>query len=373
MRTKAYIVAGEVSGDNHGAGLMSELINTCKDIEFYGMGGPSMINYSDRVQNWINESAVVGFWEVIKKYRYFKKVFDEVVQEIENLKPEVVILVDYPGFNLRLAESIRQRGIDTKIVYYISPQVWAWKRGRVKRMAKTIDLMLCLFPFEVSFYEGSSLDAKFVGHPISETLGSLRSQNQRNTNLVALLPGSREREVEKIFPVMLDAAKQVLKFEPNVHFEASAASKKCEEKMKTMALEKEVPCKVSFGNANELMSKASCGAVASGTATLEAPFLGLPYCLVYKVSTPTYFLAKGLIAVNFLGMANLLAERELVREFIQYDANPEKISSELLRLIVSDEERCCLSENLKEVTQPLAQAGAYATAAKSLINAIELQ
>ena len=210
MNIKAYIVAGEVSGDNHGSGLMSEMINLCEGIEFYGMGGPAMANYSNRVQNWIGESAVVGFWEVIKKYRYFKRLFDKVIQEIEDLDPEVVILVDYPGFNLRLAEAIRQRGIDTKIVYYISPQVWAWKRGRIKRMAINIDCMLCLFPFEVTFFEGSGLDARFVGHPIAETLADLRDQNLRDDNVVALLPGSRDREIEKIFPVMLDAAKDVL-------------------------------------------------------------------------------------------------------------------------------------------------------------------
>ena len=373
MNIKAYIVAGEVSGDNHGSGLMSEMINLCEGIEFYGMGGPSMANYSNRVQNWINESAVVGFWEVIKKYRYFKRLFDEVIQEIEDLDPEVVILVDYPGFNLRLAEAIRQRGIDTKIVYYISPQVWAWKRGRIKRMAINIDCMLCLFPFEVTFFEGSGLDARFVGHPIAETLADLRDENLRDDNVVALLPGSRDREIEKIFPVMLDAAKDVLKIEPDIHFEASAASEKCAERMKAMALEKEVPCKVSLGNANELMSRASCGAVASGTATLEAAFLGLPYCLVYKVSNLTYFLAKGLIAVNFLGMANLLAGRELVREFLQFEANSEKISSELLRLIVSKDERNTLSENLKKVTSPLAQTGAYETAAKTVFEALNQQ
>ena len=204
-------------------------------------------------------------------------MYKRQIQEIEDLDPEVVILVDYPGFNLRLAEAIRQRGIDTKIVYYISPQVWAWKRGRIKRMAINIDCMLCLFPFEVTFFEGSGLDARFVGHPIAETLADLRDQNLRDDNVVALLPGSRDREIEKIFPVMLDAAKDVLKIEPDIHFEASAASEKCAERMKAMALEKEVPCKVSLGNANELMSRASCGAVASGTATL---------CLLYTSPSP---------------------------------------------------------------------------------------
>ena len=155
MGSKVYIVAGEVSGDNHGSGLMTEMDALDSEIQFYGMGGPDMAKHSQSVKNWISDSAVVGFWEVIKKYRFFKEVFDRVVQEIEDVDPDMVILVDYPGFNLRLAEAIKRRGIKTKVVYYISPQVWAWKRGRVKRMAQTIDCILCLFPFEVAFFNGS--------------------------------------------------------------------------------------------------------------------------------------------------------------------------------------------------------------------------
>ena len=371
MRSKIYIVAGEVSGDNHGAGLMAEMDAIDSEIQFHGMGGPDMANHSKSIKNWISDSAVVGFWEVIKKYGFFKKVFDEVVQEIEGVNPDLVILVDYPGFNLRLAEAITRRGIETKIVYYISPQVWAWKRGRVKRMAETIDCMLCLFPFEVPFYNGSGLEAKFVGHPLADSLGHLRSDGKRSEKLVALLPGSRDREIEKIFPVMLDSARDILKIDPSICFSASAASEKGAEKMREMVLAKEVPCDVNVGNAHELMVKASCGAVASGTATIEAAFLGLPYCLVYKVSALTYLLARALISVKFLGMANILAGREVVREFLQTDATPEKVSSELLRLIVSSEERKSLSEELKEVTNPLAESGCYALAAEETLEVIK--
>lgn len=373
MGSKVYIVAGEVSGDNHGSGLMTEMGALDSEIQFYGMGGPDMANHSQSVKNWISDSAVVGFWEVIKKYRFFKEVFDRVVQEIEDVDPDMVILVDYPGFNLRLAEAIKRRGIKTKVVYYISPQVWAWKRGRVKRMAQTIDCILCLFPFEVAFFNGSGLEARFVGHPLADTLGQFRSDGKRDKNLVALLPGSRDREIEKIFPVMLDAAKDILKIEPGICFSASAASEKGAQKMKAMVSEKAVPCEVSVGNAYELMTKASCGAVASGTATIEAAFLGLPYCLVYKVSALTYILAKGLIAVKFLGMANILADREVVREFLQADATSEKVSSELLRLIVSPEERKFLSEELKEITHPLAETGAYARTAEACLEIIKLK
>ena len=371
MSRKIYIVAGEVSGDNHGSGLMRAINTHDKAVQFSGLGGPEMKKISESVRDWTDDSAVVGFWEVIKKYGFFKKVFDQVLNEIENVAPDTVILVDYPGFNLRLAEAIRKRGIETKIVYYISPQVWAWKPGRVTRMAKVIDLMLCLFPFEVSFFEGSGLDAQFVGHPLSETLGEFRGNAKRDTELIALLPGSRNREVEKIFPLLLGAADEIRKMMPEMRFVASAANRACEEKMKGMVKNSGVPCKVSVGKSHELMSVASCGAVASGTATLEAAFLGLPYCLVYKVSGFTYYLAKGLISVNFLGMANLLAGRELVRELIQFDASSEKIASEIMRLIESKEERELLSKELEAITEPLAEPGAYERAAIATLGVIE--
>ena len=371
MSRKIYIVAGEVSGDNHGSGLMRAIRSHDKSAQFSGVGGPSMEKISKSIRNWTDDSAVVGFWEVIKKYRFFKGVFDQVLDEIESIVPDTVVLVDYPGFNLRLAEAIKKRGIQTKIVYYISPQVWAWKRGRVTRMAKVIDLMLCLFPFEVSFYERSGLEAQFVGHPLSEALEKFRSDSKRDNELIALLPGSRDREVEKIFPLLLGAASEIKKIMPKMRFAASAANRACEEKMKDMVQSSGVPCKVSVGKSHELMSVSCCGAVASGTATLEAAFLGLPYCLVYKVSAFTYYLAKGLIAVNFLGMANILAGRELVRELIQYDASPGKIASEILRLIGSKEERELLSRELKEITEPLAEVGAYDRAAIATIGVIK--
>ena len=371
MSRKIYIVAGEVSGDNHGSGLMRAIRSHDKSVQFSGIGGPCMEEVSKSVRNWTDDSAVVGFWEVIKKYRFFKEVFDQVLDEIERIAPDTVVLVDYPGFNLRLAEAIRKRGIETKIVYYISPQVWAWKRGRVTRMAKVIDLVLCLFPFEVSFYERSGLEAQFVGHPLSEALGKFRGKAKRDNELIALLPGSRNREVEKIFPLLLGAANEIRKIMPEMRFAASAANLVCEEKMKSMVQSAGLSCKVSVGKSHELMSVASCGAVASGTATLEAAFLGLPYCLVYKVSGFTYYLAKGLIAVNFLGMANILAGRELVRELIQYDASPEKIASEILRLIESKEKRDLLSKELESITEPLAEPGSYERAAIATLGVIK--
>ena len=196
------MIAGEASGDTHGAGLMTALLDCDPGIRFAGLGGPAMSVLSGGVRDWTGDAAVVGIWEGLKKYRYFRGQFDRNLDELEDFAPDILVLVDYPGYNLRLAAEARKRGIKTRIVQYISPQVWAWKRGRISRMAKNLDRMLCLFPFEIPLYCNSGLDARFVGHPIAEQLAGLRGTCERDEQVVALLPGSRQREVEKIFPVM---------------------------------------------------------------------------------------------------------------------------------------------------------------------------
>ncbi len=367
MAQRVYIVAGEVSGDAHGAGLMSALLESAPGIVFSGLGGPVMNRIAGGVRDWIGESAVVGFWEVLKKYRYFRGEFEQAIQELEDFSPDVVVLVDYPGFNLRLAAEVRKRGMNTRIVQYISPQVWAWKRGRIARMARILDRILCLFPFEVDLYRGSGIDARFVGHPVAEKLAELRGKSLRDEQLVALLPGSRQREIEKIFPVMLGAAAEMTKLKPGLRFASAASGEELAERMREMASERGVECRIDVGNAHELMATACCAAVASGTATLEAAFLGLPYCIVYRVAWPTYYLARALMAVDYLGMANLLAGRELVREFLQGDAVATTVAAELLRLNQSREERELLARELQEVTAPLAELGAYKRAAAATL------
>ena len=311
---------------------------------------------------------MVGLWEVLKKYGYFKEQFDRVADEIEAQKPQAVVLIDYPGFNLRLAKEVRRRGIDTKIIYYISPQVWAWNRRRIPKMARLLDLMICIFPFEKALYEQSGLKTEFGGHPMVDRLTPLRDQGRRDPELVALLPGSREREVSKIFPVLIEAAQQMRAARPDLKFAAAASSEAMAEMMRGMLPEPSF-CEVGVGNAYELMAGACCGAVASGTATLEAAFLGLPYCLVYKVSGATYLAAKLLMKVDFLGMANILGEREVVREFLQGDATPSAIADELLRLANSERARDSLSRELREVTDLLGGEGAHHRAAELILEA----
>src|SRR5207253_9151548 len=230
-----YFLAGEASADNHGAALMRALRNANADLRFIGRGGPQMKAVAGRdFQNWIEQSGVLGLWEVIKHYGYFRKQFDKTLREIETSKPDAAVLIDYPGFNLRLARALRKQLSSQKIIYYISPQVWAWNRGRIKKMARWLDLMLCIYPFEAGLYNQSGLRTIFVGHPMIERLREhqpLRGYGsagkidiQRDSNLIGLFPGSRGREVRKIFPILIQTARELRRSKSNLRFEVAAVS-----------------------------------------------------------------------------------------------------------------------------------------------------
>src|ERR1700689_3677130 len=203
---KLYLVAGEASGDSRGAELMRTLSKQDPAIEFFGAGGREMRALGGpHFTDWADE-AVVGLWDVLKKYGYFKAQFDRMLADIAALQPDALILIDYPGFNLRLAKAVKAKHPRVRTIDYISPQVWAWNRGRIPKMARYLDLMLCIFPFEKALYEKSGLRTVYVGHPLLDSLAAKRVEASREPNLVGLFPGSREKEVRRIFPVMVEAS-----------------------------------------------------------------------------------------------------------------------------------------------------------------------
>ncbi len=374
--TKIYLVAGEVSGDVHGGGLMRSLRQRSTDLIFSGLGGNKMctVEGTENMRNWVEEAGVVGLWEVLKKYRYFRAQFDRTLAEIDVWRPDAVILIDYPGFNLRLAKALRQRSPGVKIIYFISPQVWAWNRRRIPEMAKMLDLMLCIFPFEKQLYQASGLHTEFVGHPIIDNLGPERGEFEREENLVGLFPGSREREVSKHFPDMLRAAVLAKEKMPETRFAAAAASvsmaRLMRKQVEASPLLGGVDCEILRKRTHELMQRATCAVVASGTATLEAAFFGLPYCLIYKVAWPTYLVGRLLIKVEHLGMVNILAKKRLVKEFLQGEATPEYISNEILRLLNSSETREELQSEMSGALEQLGGQGAYERAAEAVMKAV---
>ena len=372
---KLFVVAGEASGDARGAELMRALKARAPSVTFLGAGGPQMRALADgALLDWADE-AVVGLWDVLKKYGYFRARFAEMLAEIGREKPMALILIDYPGFNLRLAKAARARHPEMKIIYYISPQVWAWHRSRIPEMARMLDLMLCIFPFEKPLYEKSGLRTEFVGHPMLDSLAAKRIATPRDERLVALLPGSRGKEVRRIFPTMLAAAQRMRKARPDLRFEASAASALLAEEMRGVIaaarLDEEF-CAVKTGTAHELMQTAVAGMVCSGTATLEAAYFGLPMTIIYKVAWLTWVVGRRLVQVDFLGMPNLLAGREIVREYLQEAAQPGPIATEMLRLASDTTVRAATQRELASVVEILGEAGAGTRAAMCIVAELRL-
>ena len=367
---KLYFVAGEASGDEHGAALMRSLRELGPELAFHGRGGPLMKKMAgDAFLNWSDAAAVVGLWEVVKRYGYFRKQFEETLREVASLEPDAVVLIDYPGFNLRLARALREKSPRLRIIYYISPQVWAWNRGRIRQMARFLDLMLCIFPFEAELYNQSGLRTIFVGHPMVENLGKRRTGEPRDPNLIGLFPGSRSREVKKIFPVMLRASNRLVEERPEIRFEVAAASPPLASEIQRILARSPVreQVRVVTGDASSLMQRAFAGMVASGTATLEAAYFRLPFVLVYKVSWPTYFAARLVMRTRFLGMPNVLADREIVPEFLQHEARPKAIAHSVLQLMNELAVREQMISDFGAVIEKLGESGASAKAAQAIL------
>ncbi|MBV9731223.1 MAG: lipid-A-disaccharide synthase [Verrucomicrobia bacterium] len=356
---KLYIIAGESSGDGHAAVLMSELLAMAPDIEFYGAGGSKMREVGgSHIFDWTQE-AVVGLWDVLMKYPYFRGQFHRMYREIIELQPSAVIFVDYPGFNLRLASYLHRRGFRGKKIYYISPQVWAWNRGRIPKMSRFLDLMLCIFPFEKPLYEATGLRTEFVGHPMLAHLETRRISVNREPKLVGLLPGSREREVRRILPPMLAAAALLKRRDAELRFEVSAASAKMTDLIKKIATAGGFTgLPISVGNASSLMQRAAVGMVASGTATMEASFFRFPFVLIYKVSWLTFIPGRLLVRVQHLGMPNILAGRTMIPEFIQHEARPEAIADAVWELYSNESLRASMIQGMGEVILQLTEVEA---------------
>lgn len=384
-----WFVAGEESGDARAAEAMCAMKAIRPSIRFGGAGGSRMAALCDgEFDEWSGRAAVTGLWDVLKNYGYFRSKFHSTLANIRRLQPDAVVLVDYPGFNLRLAAALRRSGYPGKILYYISPQVWAWNRSRIPRMAESLDLMVCVFPFEPPMYSASGLPAVFAGHPLLESLSSMeKNPGLREPALLGLFPGSREREVKRNFPAMVEAARLVKKEMPDVRFAAAAPSETLARKMLQIAGFFTID--IRAGTAHSLMQRATAGIVCSGTATLEAAWFGLPHCIVYKTAWLTYEVGKRLVDVNALGIANILNNYRLnppanplepaapsphiVREFIQNAATPAALAAESLRLLREPSARETLRKDLSEILATLRPEGAATRAATALLAAVAPQ
>lgn len=374
MQKKIYLLSGEVSGDTHGAELINALREQQPQLGFFGYGGPEMRSAShNSTQDWVEDAAVMGIWEVLKRYPWFKKQFKTILADILTTKPDALILIDYPGFNLRIAKAVHEALPSTKIIYYISPQVWAWNKGRIPKMATYLDKMLCIFPFEKSLFESSGLPTEFVGHPIVDELEAKKIDTTRDPNLIGLFPGSREREIARLFPVMLEAVRRMHNENPDWKYASPAASPKLADQMRELLKKSKLPDNVvtiTQGGSHKLMQEANCGVIASGTATLEAAWLGMPYCLIYRIAWPTYFIGKMLVKIDYIGLVNILAGKKVVEEFVQGDADPLHIQQSLEKFMADPKLAAELKAELAETAAKLGEPGCHHRAATAILETI---
>lgn len=365
---KYYIVAGEASGDLHASNLMKALKrkDPAADFRFWGGDLMAAVAGHEAVKHY-RDLAFMGFWEVAKNLRVILKNISECKTDIKAWEPDVLILVDYPGFNLRLAEFAKARGI--KVVYYISPQLWAWKEGRVEKIRRFVDEMLVILPFEKEFYNKHHVEAHFVGHPLLDAISDLPSislgdfkarHHLDDREIIALLPGSREQEVKKMLNIMLSVRPHF----PQYQFVIAGAPGLHEDFYK-----KYVDADVSFVS-NETYNLLRCSKAAlvtSGTATLETALLGIPEVVCYRSSRISYEIGKRIVKdLKYISLVNLIMDDQIVTELIQSDLNTENLTAELQKLLAG-EERGKMLEHFKRLREKLGGAGASDQAAEVIL------
>jgi lipid-A-disaccharide synthase len=399
-----FIIAGEASGDMHAAALVTELRKIYPGMTFSGLGGISMKNAGVKIYEDLPALAVVGFWEVLKNYSRIKKIFDLILAKAVAHKPDAIILVDYPGFNIRLAKKLKS--LDLKIIYYISPQIWAWKKKRVFQIKKYVDKMLVLFDFEKDFYARYGMDVTFVGHPLIDQVKPrlpkakiLTSQNLQEYKLtIGLLPGSRENEVNTLLPIMLKAAHLLLDQYPSIQFliiQAPTIKKslimqhvtqclmqyeETSNRAKTAAGTKQgkdyQPVKTFFpistieNNNYDGINACDLCIVASGTATLETAILEKPMVVVYKTSLFTWLLAKLFIRISNIGLVNVVAKKRIVPECVQFQATPRRIAQEMANIFTDEIRIANIKSDLHKVKTSLAVGGASRKAAQEILRTL---
>src|SRR4030043_162386 len=336
---KILLVAGEVSGDLHGSHLMEAIRRIDPDIEFFGVGGEGLGRTGMKLLHHSQSLSVVGITEVFLKLRTILKALRGLNKSLDRERPDLVILIDFPDFNLRLAKMAHRRGIP--ILYYIGPQVWAWRPKRIKLIARLVKKMIVLFPFEVPLYEAAGVDVEWVGHPLLDigkpTLAKEKASQQFGLDpkrrTVGLLPGSRIHEVERLLPPLLASAHLLQKEIPDLQFIIPLAPGIPQTALSSQMKDVSVPVKVVEGFTYDVMSLSELLITASGTATLEGAILGKPMIIIYRVSLPSYWIGRALIRVDHIGLGNLVAEKEIAPELIQKDVTPRRIADEAFRLL----------------------------------------
>ncbi|NOZ61966.1 MAG: lipid-A-disaccharide synthase [Calditrichaeota bacterium] len=376
MAPKIMIIAGEASGDLHGSGLVREIKSAIAEVDIFGIGGNGMKSFGMELIHHINEMSVLGFWDVIKRFRFFKKVHDELVELMDSNRPDLLVLIDYPGLNLKLARAAHQRKIP--VLYYIAPQVWAWGAGRMKKMAETVTKMAVIIPFEEKMYRAAGIDAKFVGHPLLEVISAQMSKNeffkQNHLNpqkkTVGLLPGSRPLEVKRLLSTMAESTSSLREKHPEIQILVSQTTS-VDSAIYDEILRSHPDFRRIKNQTYEIMSHSDLLVVASGTATLESALFEKPLIVVYKVDPLSYFLGKTLVKIDSIGLVNVIAEKKIAPEFIQYNFSKEKLIPEMEDLLFNEVRREKMIKELKIIREKLGSQGASKITAEMVLSLID--
>ena len=374
---KVMIVAGEASGDLHGALLVREMLAVNPSLHFFGIGGNRMQEAGVKLLAHAADIAVVGVSEVFSKTAAFLRIIAKMRKSMDRLKPSLVILIDFPDFNLNIAaRAARKRGI--RIFYYISPQVWAWREGRVEQIKKLVDEMAVILPFEVDFYAAHGFDVHYVGHPLRDIVKTPFTASQARAHFglaedkttIGLLPGSRNSEIQKLLPEMVEAARIISQKIPGTQYILPLADTLEEKTVAGFLSDSGLKVKIVAGHTYDVLACCDLAVVTSGTATLETGLMGVPMVIVYKVSLFSELIGRMIIRQQHIGLVNILAGKTVAPELIQRDARGPRIASEALAILQNREKRRQIIRDLGNIRAKLGEPGAARRAAQIACNMI---
>ncbi len=364
MNGEILIVAGEASADLHAARVLEELKRLRPGVRAFGVGGPLLRAAGLEAIAPAEEISVMGIAEVLPAIPRILGILRRLAKEAGARRPAAALLVDLPDFNLRLAPRLKKLGV--KVVYYVSPQIWAWRRGRAKKIAKVVDRMLCILPFEEDFYRGTGVSARFVGHPLAERPAPASRLHYRRAlglpesrTTIALVPGSRPSELRRIFPPMLEAAERLRASHPDAQFVVPVAPTLEREAVRPyLAAHRTLEVKLVDGRTEEVVGASDAALVKSGTATLEAALMVRPMVVVYRLAWLSYLVGRFLVRIAHFSLVNILAGRRLVPELLQREASPERMAAEVERLLLEAPEREAQLDGLRAIRASLGEPGA---------------
>lgn len=368
------ISAGEASGDMHAANIVKALYQRDKNIAVHGMGGQQMRDAGVELLVDCNDIAVMGIVEVLFKYGKIKHALNTLCESLKQNPPDLLVLVDYQAFNFKLAQSAKSLGI--KVLFYISPKIWAWRPGRIHKIGKAIDMMAVILPFEEKIYQSENIPVRFVGNPLVEKAKATKDKSScfkaydlsLNETVIGLFPGSRQSEIKRVLPILLASADLLIKDKPNLQFIIPIASTLNRSHFTDLLNEySHLNIKLVSDLPYNVMQCCDAIMAASGTATLEIALMGIPGCIVYKVANLSYFILKPLVKVEHIGLVNIVAEKRIVKEFLQFNAQPELIANEISLILNDEKYRTNMISELNKVQEKLGKTGGIENMAELIL------